>query len=138
MGEAAEEASEVEIEESEELEASIPEETASDAEVTEISDDVFIYTVNDDQEAVVTGLKADDAEEIVIPELVYSDDTVYTVTGIADNALNSNAKSLKVSATVKEFGIQNLPALETISVDEASGFFFEQENVLYAIKFLKY
>ena len=128
-------------EETAELEASVPEVSPDETEVTEeaslvdtVSDDVFDYKVNEKQEAVVTGLKAADAEEIVIPEFVYSADTVYTVTGVADNALNGNAKSLKVSANVKEFGVQNLPALESIKVDEASGSFFAQDNVLYEIK----
>ena len=147
VGEAADEADaseevvETESEDTAEFDASIPEEAPADAEVTEevpsvetISDDVFNYSVNEKQEAVVTGLKAADAEELVIPDLVSSGETVYTVTGIADNALDGNAKSLVIPATVKAFGIQNLPALETVKVDEASGYFFVQENVLYEIK----
>ena len=139
--EASEEVTETESEDTAEFDASIPEEAPADAEVTEevpsvetISDDVFNYSVNEKQEAVVTGLKAADAEELVIPDLVFSGETVYTVTGIADNALDGNAKSLVIPATVKAFGIQNLPALETVKVDEASGYFFVQENVLYEIK----
>ena len=146
VGEAAEEADVTdeslvtETEKSTELEASIPEEKV-DAEEDEdaatietISDEVFDYTVNEKQEAVVAGLKAEDAEELAIPALVTSGETVYTVTAVADNALNGNAKSLAIPATVKEFGIQNLPALETIKVDEASESFFAEENVLYEIK----
>ena len=128
-------------EEATELEAAIPEEepvdveeTAEASSVETISDDVFNYNVNDKQEAVVTGLKDADAEELVIPNFFSSGEIVYTVTGIADNALSGNAKSLTIPATVKEFGIQNLPELETIKVDEASGYFFAQDNVLYAIK----
>ena len=138
--EATEVTSESETEETAEIEASIPEEVQTGAEETEetesveaISDDVFNFTLNEKQEAVLTGLKAADAEEIVIPEFVVYEDAVYTVTKVADNALDSNAKSLTVAANVREFGVQNLPALETIKVDEASGSFFAQENVLYAI-----
>ena len=146
VGEAAEEADVTdeslvaETEESTELEASIPEEKVDAEEdedaatIEKISDEVFDYTVNEKQEAVVAGLKAEDAEELAIPALVTSGETVYTVTAVADNALNGNAKSLAIPATVKEFGIQNLPALETIKVDEASESFFAEENVLYEIK----
>ena len=145
VGDAAEEAEvtdesiAAETEESTELEASVPEEVDAvededAASVETISDEVFDYTVNENKEAVVAGLKAEDAEELVIPGLVTSGETVYTVTAVADNALSGNAKSLAIPATVKEFGVQNLPALETIKVDEASEFFFAEENVLYEIK----
>ena len=74
VGEAADEADaseevvETESEDTAEFDASIPAEAPADAEVTEevpsvetISDDVFNYSVNEKQEAVVTGLKAADA-----------------------------------------------------------------------------
>ena len=152
VGEAAEvaevtdETLESETEEPADIDAPLPEEAPADTEKTEeaaseeasaveaVSDDVFNYTVNEKQEAVVAGLKAADAEELVIPDFVTSGENVYTVTGIADNALDGNAKSIVLPATVKEFGVQNLPALETIKVDEASESFFVQENVLYALK----
>ena len=147
VGEAAEETEKVvdsevaAAEETSELEAVVPEETIDETEeeaeasvVETISDDVFMYTLNEKNEAVITGLKAADAEEIAIPEFISTAGKVYTVTGVADNALNGNAKTLSVSATVKELGIQNLPALETVKVDEASANFFAQENVLYEIK----
>ena len=123
VGDAAEEAEvtdesiAAETEESTELEASVPEEVDAvededAASVETISDEVFDYTVNENKEAVVAGLKAEDAEELVIPGLVTSGETVYTVTAVADNALSGNAKSLAIPGES----------------------FFAEENVLYEIK----
>jgi hypothetical protein len=129
--ESAEEAVVDETEETEEI-AEVEEVAANEAFET-FSDDIFTYAIYESKGAVITGLAANDAAEITIPNSIIVSDNVYTVIGVAENALNSNASALAIPASVTEFGAQKLPALTTITVDGGNGTFFAQEGVLYAI-----
>ncbi len=109
------------------------EESAGTQSYDAVSDEVFTYAINDQQGAVVTGLVSADAAELTIPGSVVVDGVAYTVTAVAENALNGNASALTIPASVKEFAAQKLPALKKITVDEGNGTLFVQEGVLYAI-----
>ena len=121
----------IQIEESAEEETVLDDEAGS-AEEEVLSDDLYNYRKISDTEVAVTGIVAEDAEELAIPSELILEDAVYAVTAIEKGAFDGlSAEKLSIPAGVTSFGAQALPSLKTISVSEDNTAFTVKDGVLF-------